>query len=171
MTTTETTTAPDKDGFAPALWLIRGVEIPFHRSGSKPDPRFVLQRASSPTTIEEGSTLAAFGHKPSNTKGLEVGSIYAMATKDGESGLSIKFGSPSWKGRLADDAERQAIVQADRAARVALDTAKRRDQLAKADLQLGAILEPLLPYYRKCHTIDAQAAFEALVIAALRRGR
>lgn len=166
---TDTTTAAEDDGFTPKPWLFLGVSLSVSSAFSNdPEPRVKLQPIG-PHGLAEGEPIA-FGYDAKAYRHLQPGTVYLFPTRHTD-GTRIKFGVPADAKPYQDDAERQAIVISDRAARVALAAGKDRAKLAKADLDLDAILKPLRPAYAKCRTADSALAFELLVIAALRRRR
>lgn len=153
--------------FTPQLWLVVGVALDDRPFQPERPATFTLRRASSPSSSDQGAPTFIVEHKASLAKGLDAGVIYEIETS--EAGNRIRLSGARWKGLLQPDEERHAIQLADRAARAALSGRKRRDRLAKDDLDLASILGPLVPHYRKCRTAESSTAFELMLLTALRK--
>lgn len=155
------------DTFTPQLWLVVGVELTGGPFNPDAGAIFTLRRASSTTASEANAATFRVDYTAKIAKGLDAGAIYEIETS--ETGDRIRLSRARWRGLLQPAEERQAISVADRANRAALDARKRRERLAKDDLDLPAILGPLVPHYRKCRTTEASTAFELMLLTALRK--
>lgn len=147
-----------EEGFEPQVYVFEGFRLV--RRGGVAD---YLEQAHF--RHQASGDLATFDWTAKAFKGFEPGRIYRIPVKEGRFHFSLaEFVQP-----VGDDDARQAMVLADRANRASAASAKQADKLLKADLELDVVLRPLFKAYRECRTWEAQTAFEALVLKAIRK--
>lgn len=118
-------------------------------------------------TVRTGQFHAFTPKRSSAVHTCTPGYVYRVPMA-GENGDSYVFGERKPLGPWPDAAEREAIQTASRAMDVKLDVDKRLAKSAKDDADMDATLAPLKLEYARLRGTKAKAAYEVLVLMALR---
>lgn len=134
-----------------------------------------LERVNPPeyaaiaTFRREDGDAARFTWKDKTFRAFKVGLHYAIPTSP--DGKTLRFAGAETVGHIEDAQERQGLIAAHRASLAGLAAQKQRDKMLAADVDMEAVLRPLVPFAAQCKTWESQTAFECLVLSTLRRMR